>query len=422
VKTQIMLQEEDRKVEWDTLERVICLLSTLVQTQDGATASTANREAIQACENDDIPPDGIGTDHLTIEYFAVPVIGTLPTLPESPCTDEFRNGHYTNITFCEGNPEAQEEFTWGFVDVCECNATEPPQPRYGFPHELGPYLLFDTGLALNSAEGFSANKDAGTWQATFEGSLYTGTLSPAKENTLPGLNEAFGLSADAGTAVREVAWVYPNQEISRAIRNDNTRDDQNQLLRGNYSEDMAHRFFRTGGYVWWNSDGQVVALKEVSTLENQFTNAGGHDLRLIYAPPAEITEQEANTACPGGLKPANFKYILNGGGQEYCWHRSGTTPVEGPHGAFVYKVQEHDYWLDVTSIHWYSYALMAGSLPNATEHYAATDQQNAEPASMEVRYLAHGLDEHPIPADRIGGATDKAVREGTTWEQLVPED
>lgn len=411
VKTQIMLQEEDRKVEWDTLERVICLLGTLVHEQEGATASTENREAIQACETDDIPPGGIGTDHLTITYRPVPIIDTLPSLPPSPCTDEFRNGYYQNISFCEGDPQAQQEFQWGFVDVCECNATEAPAPVYGFPYELGPYVLIDTGLELNSAEGFTANEAALTWQATFNGSQYTGTLSPFKDNTLPGLNEAFGLSGEGLESVVKMAWCYPNQEISRSIMSSQ---------HGNYSEDTAHRFFRTGGYVWLNSNSEVVALKEVSTEESEFDNHGAQ-LRLRYAPPANITEQEANAACPGGLKPANFKYILNGGGEEYCWHRSGTTAVEGPHGAFIYKVSTYDYWLETTYTRWESYALFSALLPNATDHYAATDQQNAEIHSMNVRYLSYGTDENPIPVERVGGPTDKALREGTTWQQLVPE-
>lgn len=407
VRTSIMLSEMDRKTEWDTLERVICLLGTLVQTEDGATASTENRERIQGCENDAIPEGGIGTDHLTIDYPAVPVIGTLPSLPESPCSQEFQDHWYQNITApCGGIVDFQERYDHGFVDVCECNADEPPPARTGFPYELGPFLLFDTGLELGTAEGFTANVAGLQWQATYEGSLYTGTLSPFKPVTIPGLDDAFGLSGEGLDSAAQVAWAYPNADASAAA---NARIEAQ-------GEDQTHRFFRTGAYVYLNTNSEVVALKEISVTDHLTEE---HQLSFVFAPPAEITEAEANGACPGGLKPITLASIRNNGGEEYCWDKSGTLTVSGPHGAFIYKVTEYDNWTEITTTRWLAFALLAGSLPNAPPHYPATDQQNAEEHSMSVRYLAHGLVDHPIPDDRIGGPTDRAMREGTNWQQLA---
>jgi len=407
VRTSVLLSADDRQVEWLVLERVICLLGTLVQTEDGATASTENRERIQGCENDAIPEGGIGSDHLIITPLPVPDIGTLPSLPESPCSQEFQDHWYQEITApCGGIVDFQERYDHGLVDVCECNADEPPPARTGFPWEIGPFLLFDTGLTLNSAEGFRANVAGLEWTATYQGSLYTGTLSPFKPVTLPGLDNAFGLSGEGLDAVAQVAWAYPNADASAAAT----------AIIEAQGEDQAHRFFRTGGYVWLNSNSEVVALKEIATTDSLTQE---HQMSLIFAPPAEITEAEANSACPGGMKPITLASIRNNGGQEYCWDKSGTLTVSGPHGAFLYKVVEYDNWTEITTTRWLSFALLAGSLPNALPHYPATDQQNADEHSMEVRYLAHGMVDHPIPADRIGGASDKALREGTNWMQLA---
>jgi len=407
VRTSIMLSEADRKVEWDTLERVICLLGTLVQTEDGATASTENRERIQGCENDAIPEGGIGTDHLTIDYPAVPNIGTLPSLPESPCSQEFQDHFYENITApCGGIVDFQERYDHGFVDVCECNADDPPPIRTGFPYELGPFLLFDTGLELNSATGFTANIAGLQWQATYDGSLYTGTLSPFKPVTIPGLDDAFGLSGEGTDSAVQVAWAYPNADASAAATARIEAEGENQ----------AHRFFRTGGYVYLNTASEVVALKEVAVTDHATEE---HQMSFVFAPPAEITEAEANSACPGGMHPITIASIRNNGGDEYCWDKSGTLTVSGPHGAFLYKVVIYDNFTEITTTRWLAFALLAGSLPNAPPHYPATDQQNADEHSMSVRYLAHGLVDHPIPDDRIGTPTDKAMREGTNWMQLA---
>lgn len=144
METQIRIMEADRKVEWDALERVICLLLTWSVDEDGSSVETAN--AIDNCQTEDVD-----TSHRDIEYPTPPALRDLPALPRSPCSDEFENDAYNGVPpGCSGNEELQQEFEHGLITECECSA-EPPQVReVGFPYSLGPFLMFDTGFALNS--------------------------------------------------------------------------------------------------------------------------------------------------------------------------------------------------------------------------------------------------------------------------------
>merc|ERR1719352_492152 len=85
---RVMIEEADRKVEWDVLTRVICLLLTLTNEDDGATSSAATAERIQRCWDDEVD-----VSHLTIDYRDPPDMLSLPNLPPYPCTVEY-DDHY----------------------------------------------------------------------------------------------------------------------------------------------------------------------------------------------------------------------------------------------------------------------------------------------------------------------------------------
>jgi len=139
-KGRVEITEADRKVEWDTLERVICLLNTLTNDEAGSASSSTTEARIAACQADDVPEITVGvvargTDHLDITYPDVPSLGDLPTMPPTPCEDA-----YTEITcaglpgdvlppFCDGNQEMIDRWYTEeeqLPPVCECTAVAPP--------------------------------------------------------------------------------------------------------------------------------------------------------------------------------------------------------------------------------------------------------------------------------------------------------
>lgn len=407
---RVMIAEADRKVEWDTLERVICLLNVLTIDEDGAASSTTTEARIDACRADTIPEvsfddqgngvlgTGAHTGHLDINYPVGPDPNDLPSLPASPCSEV-----WTGIVFPGGPPvECGGVTNWndiigGQVDEpdCVCDAAAPDIVGVGFPFDLGPFLMFDTGFEF-SASGFQANVANSEWTAQWGGQAYTGLLSPFADVTLPQLDIAFDLSED--NTVARVAWAYASSAGTAAI---------NALAAGaNYEgEAMQERFIRTGGFVYLNSAGTVVALKEISPSQSLL----GQDpqLSLVFEAPVDITETVANTACPNMQDPDST--ALDGeGAEEYCWHKSSSIIVDGEDicvdGCFVYKGTEVSL-IDVSTTFWKAFAVKEAPLWNGPDNYAGTDQQGAVIASMITGRMARTSDDpgvtvsETVPAD-----------------------
>jgi len=366
VETQIRVMEADRKVEWDTLERVICLLMTLTNEEDGAASSLATENAINNCRSMDVD-----TTHLDIDYPVPPGTGDLPDLPHSPCSDEFENDAFDGVpAACGGSEELQHEFEHGLVTECSCNAEPPTASNQGFPYSLGPFLMFDTGLELNSAEGFTVSAGMDAWEAVFEGRTYGSRCSPFADVTLSDLNEAFGLSGD--DVVDRIAWCYP----------DNAAYDEMLAATGTeYTEGMTHRFLRTGGFVYINAAGVAVALKEISKAPPALTVAEDAELTLTFDEPEGITLDQANHACPGGFAQVTIQSLRDAGALEYCWDKSGTLSF-CPHGCFTYKYEGLD------GLGYISFPVMESTAHLPPAHYAPTDQQGATVSSLVTGVLA----------------------------------
>jgi ferredoxin-like protein FixX len=378
VKSQIEIMERDRKVEWDTLERVICLLMTLSIDEDGSASSVETENAIAECR-----PGGmvVDTSHLDIHYPVPPGLGDLPGLPHSPCSDEFEVDAYDGVPpGCAGNEELQHQFEHGLITECECSAEAPTPREIGFPYELGPFLLFDTGLALNSAEGFQVNEGMDAWEAVYEGVTYRGRCSPFASVTLPDLDAAFQLGLDSGDLVDRVAWAYPDNaaydEMLVGLSSDG--DDHTD---GRYTETMTHRFLRTGGFVYLNEAGVAVALKEIEKAPPALIVAEEAQLTLTFGEPQGITEDQANHACPGGFAPITIQSLRDAGALEYCWDKSNTLSF-CPHGCFTYRTEG----LEGLGVIAFPVVDSTAHIPPA--HYAPTDQQGATVASLITGVLA----------------------------------
>jgi len=368
VETQIRIMEADRKVEWDTLERVICLLMTLTGDEDGDASSVETANAIDNCRVMDVD-----TSHLDIDYPVPPGLGDLPDLPHSPCSDDFEADAYENVpAACAGNEELQHEFETGLITECECSAEPPTAAQVGFPYELGPFLLFDTGFTLNSeplAEmGFQVNPGMDAWSAMFEGVTYAGRCSPFKSTTLPDLDAAFGL--DDGTVI-QIAWAYPDKQAY----------DDYVAANGPYTEAMTHRFLRTGGFVYLDAAGTAVGLKEMSPATPALTVPADAQLTLTFDEPEGITAEQANHACPGGFADITIQALYDAGARKYCWDKSGTLAF-CPHGCFTYQTE------GLEGLGFIAFPVTESTAHLAPAHYAPTDQQGATVASMVTGVLA----------------------------------
>jgi hypothetical protein len=366
VETQIRVMEADRKVEWDTLERVICLLLTLSIDEDGSASSVDTANAIDTCRSQDVD-----TTHLDIEYPVPPGLGDLPDLPHDPCGSEFEADAYDGVpASCAGNEELQHEFEHGLVTECGCSAEPPTAREVGFPYDLGPFLLFDTGLAFNSASGFIVSEAMDAWEAVFEGRTYRGRCSPFADTTLDNLDEAFGLEGD--NVVNRIAWAYPDQAAY---------DEMLAVTDTVYTETMVHRFLRTGGFVYVNAAGTAVALKEIAPAPPALVVAEDAELTLTFGAPEGITMEQANHACPGGFGPITIQALRDAGALEYCWDKSLTLSF-CPHGCFTYKTEGLD------GLGYISFPVVESTAHVAPAHYAPTDQQGAVEASLITGVLA----------------------------------
>jgi len=237
--------------------------------------------------------------------------------------------------------------------------------------------MFDTGIALNSADGFQVSEGMDAWEAVFthgdDTRTYRGRCSPFAATTLPDLDAAFGLEGD--NAVNRIAWAYP----------DNAAYDEMLAATGatgaEYTETMAHRFLRTGGFIYLNAEGMAVALKEISPAPPALTVPEGAQVTLTFDQPEGITEDQATHACPGGFAPITIQSLRDAGAVEYCWDKSNTLSF-CPHGCFTYKTE------GLEGLGYIAFPVMESTAHLAPAHYAATDQQGAAEASLITGVLA----------------------------------
>lgn len=331
---------------------------TLTNEEDGSASSVATQDLIDGCRNDDV-----NTTHLDILYLPIPDMGSLPALPHSPCDDEFADEAYAGLPECAGIADYQERIDHGIITTCTCLAELPEESHYGFPWELGPFLLFNAGFEMNSATGFQVTGAGDVWTAVIDGAQYTARISPFVSVSLPELNEAFGLSGSDNVA--QVAWVYGDPQGTTDL-----------VLHGeDYPETMQHRFVRNGGFVYRNAQGFVVALKDMSPSSDSLGQSA--QMTLYFGDPEEITQAMATSACPQ-MAPITLGRLLDAGAEEYCWEFSNAIPL-CVDGCFLYKTATHGYL---------AFPVVEGPAIDRPEHYAATDQQAASEHSMHTGYLA----------------------------------
>jgi len=162
VVARVMIEEADRKVEWEVLTRVICLLLTLTNTEDGAAASADNSALIQRCWDEDVD-----TSHLDIDYRDPPPMGDV-TAPELPCAGPFIDPIYgvdiVNVpgkkppSVCEN--QIVDHNTKLDRESCSC-AHQVEIPALAF--QLGDFLLIDPSVEVIGTQASESQWTAEIW-------------------------------------------------------------------------------------------------------------------------------------------------------------------------------------------------------------------------------------------------------------------
>lgn len=311
---RVMIGEADRKVEWEVLTRVICLLLSLTvgQGDAGAVSSDTNQQRIQLCWDEEVD-----TTHLDIDYFDPPDMLDLPVLPPRPCDANFSvvypidpPGECTALVIDNYGSSASSE--------CVCNAPIITQPEL----TLGHFLMIDPAIEVTITNGQT------TWSTTFlDGTVHTGPISAIHRESHPALTEAFFTSEEQGegnVAVAGVAWAYGQGE-----------DDDVPP-----SVSLEQRFGARGGMLFLNSDDEVVAVRglapSASTLNQEVV------AYLSFALAHNLTDTQFGAACPVPHSVTD-SVEYDRGARDYCWVK-GDLPLGEPptamcqEGCFAYQL------------------------------------------------------------------------------------
>jgi len=302
-----MIAEADRKVEWDVLTRVICLLLTLTNADDGVVSNEETAARIQRCWDDEVD-----VSHLDIDYQDPPDMLSLPQLPPLPCTAEY-DDHYDLGPPAECEPLVELHNTQA-TSECSCLADEVADQTL----ILGHYLMVDPAVPLTVA--------GGSWNVQLDGETYGGQVSALHEGSFPDLSAAMltedQLDADDDDytgPIAKIGWAYPSVAAS-------------------FGEHMslAQRFASRGGMVFLNANNDVVAVRELASASGPLGQPVS--ATLSFSSAEEITDEQAAAACPSGLQQVstNSRYHAQGA-REYCWVMSSSL-AQCANGCFIYEM------------------------------------------------------------------------------------
>jgi len=356
VVARVMIEEADRKVEWEVLTRVICLLLTLTNTEDGATASADNTALIQRCWDEEVD-----TSHLDIDYRNPPSMLDL-TAPELPCAGPFIDPiHGIDIVDMPGlKPPSSclafisEHNSILTRDECQCSQLQEVLTTPVF--QLGDFLLIDPSVDVIGTQASESQWTAEIWGAnngggfrepvqTIEGVVATdnqygfphdgtpdaatsmvGSMSTPHAGALPDVTNDF-FSADEQTAnsvIAFVSWAYGSSQ--------------------SFPEDhftLEERFAQGGGFLYMNSDREIIAVRELAATSSDLNQAATSFLSFQLS--KDITAAEFTDACGTGHDVTDTQHIYHGA-EKYCWTQGALSGVADggwscTTGCFVYKTR-----------------------------------------------------------------------------------
>lgn len=307
VVARIMIEEADRKVEWEVLTRVICLLLSLTvgQGEAGAVSSEDNQARIQLCWDQEVD-----TSHLDIEYPPPPPFVHGPELPAQPCDANYiaDNPILRPPVACEpvinmyGNTATSE---------CTCNGDNITEPEFS----LGHFLMIDPAIQI------TVSNAATTWSTTLsDGTVFSGAMSPIHREAMPQLTNAFFTEdemEESDVDIAGVAWAYGSSEATEGPAT------------------LEQRFAANGGLLFVNQNDEVVQVRQLapsSTSLNQDVAA-----YLSFGLQQEISAQQFASACPAPQEVTDAWYA-GLGARQYCWTKGGLDMCQD--GCFAYTMDD----------------------------------------------------------------------------------
>jgi len=312
---RVMIEEADRKVEWEVLTRVICLLLTLTNPDDGAASSASNAALIESCYTNDVD-----TSHLDIEYRPPPDMLDLPTLPPLPCgNDVVEDPIYSPPAVCA---TLITQHNTAATAVCPC----PDAEAISSPSlELGHYLM------INPSVSVSVQNTLSQWTATMsDGTIHQGSISPIHTGAMPALTSGFFTDeevADTDTAngganggIASAAWAYGSPSAASG------------------SMSLEERFALNGGMVYMDSANTVIAVRELQSASSSL----GQDVSayMAFEPAKDVDTPTYETACPSPQEVVDGWHLYLGA-THYCWTQNSAVSGDGwscADGCFVYKM------------------------------------------------------------------------------------
>jgi hypothetical protein len=312
VVARVMIEEADRKVEWDVLTRVICLLLTLTNEEDGVVSNSETEARIERCWT-----DFVDVSHLDIDYLDPPTMLSLPELPPLPCTAE-HDDHYDlgPPSACEALVELHNTQS---TSTCSCLADEISDQGL----ILGHYLMVDPAVDMTVA--------GGQWTIQMDGETYGGQMSAEHSADFTALSEQMLTEEqltpleDDGTAndqytgpIGKIAWAYPSQAADWS---------------GAMS--LAQRFASRGGMVFMSATGVVIDVRELASSSGPLGQPVS--ATLSFSSAEEITDEQAEAACPEmHAVPETSRYYAQGA-RQFCWTMGSTTLAQCTNGCFLYS-------------------------------------------------------------------------------------
>jgi len=299
-KAPVYLREGDRKVEWDVLKRVTCLLSTLTGTEDGDASSAATRASIEACSS-----MTVNVTHLDIEYPSDPPRQLLPSLPYYPCGTEFQQSLGSSF---ESTCTVQDSmYGLDLTTTCSCQhpeATAPESPILPY------YLLVD---APTNCDFYKS--DPSTWGATCKDSYLFATGAGAL-STMFAVANPFVIK---GETIKRVGFMHGDPSVNEHFVNSQEN-----------SQTRTELMLREGG-MFLESDTGLIPMAMVASASALTT---APQLLLSFGAAQDIDDQ-VDSVCSGGFQPVVDGSFAPQDATEYCYQMTSSACCA--QGCFIFK-------------------------------------------------------------------------------------
>jgi len=320
----VLPREADRKVEWEVLNRVICLLLSLThnKTDDdgnvihGLLNQTESQDEIQGCWD-----MFVNVDHLDILYPQPPLQLGWPDLPPKPCTSEFfENQSLGDPESCDiANQDELGDVFKGTKYHCFCNIEGT---NISSPMIISNFLLGDV---LGNSD-ITAEQNQWSLFTSDNNKLCEGVItgeSSAPSGSFGDLSQLVPQEEGSDSAViTKFVFAYPSAPEPSFCQDAYTTG----LTRNQW-------FCCKGGFIFQDADGQVLNAYEMlpwyTTRPINTDSSVGEVLDLEFeAREFAALVPCANIGCELRDRPSVFSYGLGSDASNFCW----TTTADGCFG------------------------------------------------------------------------------------------